>query len=138
MKKAQTWSLDLLIAVGLFMIIFVGAYVVINMNTKAPSQQEIAKEAEVLTTNALNPEEIGIIVGNEVDIERLNTIASINYSDLKNKLGIKSDFCIYFTDEFGNLVDISNETNRTKDGYIELYSIGGGDIIVGGKPCGQR
>ena len=49
----------------------------------------------------------------------------MDYNEVKDILGIKSDFCIYFEDVTGNLVRIDN-TN---------LGIGSDKIFINGEPC---
>ena len=55
----------------------------------------------------------------------------MNYRDLKGKLGIKNDFCIYFEDEDGNLVNISDLVG------IQVAGIGSPNATVSGMMCGN-
>ena len=57
--------------------------------------------------------------------EKVESLEEMNYDEIKSMLGIKSDFCIFFEDITGNLVNI----NDVKSG------IGSQKIHINGEPC---
>ena len=48
----------------------------------------------------------------------------MDYDDLKDSMNIKNEFCVYFEDENGNIVE-------------GIKTIGSDKIEVNGKPCGE-
>jgi len=50
----------------------------------------------------------------------------MEYDDVKESLGIKNDFCLYFEDEQGNIVQVDHISR----------GIGYNKIHVSGMPCG--
>ncbi|MEK6822353.1 MAG: hypothetical protein AABY13_00870, partial [Nanoarchaeota archaeon] len=46
------------------------------------------------------------ILRDHLDEARIVRLSKMNYTDVKRELGLVTDFCIYFTDERGNFVDI--------------------------------
>ena len=49
------------------------------------------------------------IKGTKIDDQKLGEALNLSYENLKQLLGIQSDFCIYFEDEKGNVVPIRNK-----------------------------
>tara|TARA_Y100000310_G_C20696041_1_gene825824 strand:- start:4296 stop:4499 length:204 start_codon:yes stop_codon:yes gene_type:complete len=66
-----------------------------------------------------------LISSNELTVEKVRSLDKMDYNEVKDILGIKSDFCIYFEDVTGNLVRIDN-TN---------LGIGSDKIFINGEPC---
>ena len=49
------------------------------------------------------------ITGTKIDDQKLGEALNLSYENMKQLLGIQSDFCIYFEDEKGNVVPIRNK-----------------------------
>ncbi len=115
MKTSQVWSMDIMIAI----VIFIGAIFVfysILSNKYSSKTDELQNDASIVLEN-LN------ITGNMTHVEEL---LKESYPDLKRKLRIKNEFCIFFEDDNGNIIYISQNQ----------AGIGSEKIKVSDVPCG--
>lgn len=126
--KAQSWSMDIALGIIVFISAFFIIYALLNENpdTKAGSLKEDAAIAAKQIASEETP--LGIIDGNEVNVGRLNELKNLSYDELKKKLRIDGDFCLYFEDEKGNIMLI-NESYK---------GIGSPKINLSGTPCSQK
>lgn len=131
--KAQTWSFDMLAAIAMFMVIFILFFSMLLYTGTKDTTQELSTDAELLTTAVEETQGFKFIENGKVNLEKLEEIRTKDYTQLKFDLGIDADFCIYFVDEEGNLVNINNDLGDPNP----QYTIGGGEITVGGTPCGE-
>ena len=129
-SNSQAWSIGIMLAV----VIFIGAVFVFFgiLNTKQGTKaDELRDEAiNALKAIASGDPDIGIIIDDEIDQEKLDVLLSTNYSIIKKKLRIKNDFCLYFEDENGDIIYINVSTSATHAG------IGSDKIKISGIPCG--
>ncbi len=100
------------------LIIFISALV---------KENDLDKEAEAILNGLTNSNEDSLAPDNVVREERLEKISGMSYSELKSSLNVENEFCIYFEDENGNLIEF-------KEG---LRSIGSDVIEINGVPCGR-
>ena len=130
MKKAQTWSLDVMVATGMFVIVIISFFYIIQLASETSKADELLKEGEDIQDILISskPEEsLSIIVGRIVDENKLNDLAKEDYENLKNQLGVRGDFCIHFEDDEGNIIYINKSTNRA--------GIGSSRVVIGGIAC---
>lgn len=112
-KKGQTWSVDLIVGVVIFLLIVVAVYTLITNNKEDDSELRIQNEQVVAGFDKKNNNSIGvpgIIDGENLNLNELLNLYSNsdNYSDFKEKLGIKSDFCIFILDDTGGIIEFDN------------------------------
>ena len=122
-SKSQTWSLDVLIAASVFIVGIIIFFYIITTSGDKGVTDILAAESELIPEHLISADEndaddITLVIGNKVDSERLKVLISMDYNQLKSKLGIKSDFCIHFEDEDGNIIDLDDRPDRIQ------YSIG--------------
>ncbi len=129
-KKGQTWSLDLIIGVVLFLLLLVIVYSLLS--TKPTQETVLRSDADKILTrldSVNNPAEKlpKVISGNDISSEELAVLYSMSYDELKAEFGAKGEFCIVVVDDFDSLVQVNNS-----------YSIGtGSDLLIGeGIYCG--
>jgi hypothetical protein len=128
MERGQVWSVDVLLGVVIFVSVILIFYV-----TMSNRQKVDVKELQV-ETNSLKAElekngELGFIDNGAVNETKLLSFlqnVSYNYTAVKDKLGIKGDFCIFYADADGNLVPI---------GPNKQVGVGSGDISISNYPC---
>ena len=130
-SKAQTISTDVMIAIAIFLIVM-AFFLVIGSNL-FPEIRNLDSEAEKLqsavsTSTKTSP---ALIEGAKVNEEAISEFFDKGYEDLKNDLGMRADFCIYFEDGQGNAVFLLNDTGSN----LEVYGIGAEQISVAGNPC---
>ena len=103
-------------------------YALINSNpdTKAGSLKE---EATIIIKQVGSGGSlIRVIDNNEINLTKAGALKNLDYDQLKKKLRIEGDFCIYLEDKQGNLVLINNS----------YKGIGTPNIALGGTPCSQK
>ncbi len=122
-KKAQSWSLESYVAIGIFLFAIIFFYALITL--KAPSET-LKDEAKSAANNLLAEE---IFKDNVISYSEAQQIANWSCSDLKSMLKTDKDVCIYFTDNEGNLIPIKTDP--------VVYSIGCSGVNVSGRPCGS-
>ncbi|MBU1205246.1 MAG: hypothetical protein KKA61_00115 [Nanoarchaeota archaeon] len=125
MKRAQTWSLDVMVAVGIFIVVVILFFYIINQGSKTSKTEELTAEGETVTdimTSSGPEENISVVVENIVEQGKVEELANKSYDELKQELGIKGDFYIHFEDEDGNIIYIDEEEN--------IVGIGSDKVII--------
>jgi len=117
-NKKVTW---LILGTTFILLLFV------LVNTQ---DQTIKKEQEI-TETFLDGNFQSLIINGEIDEKRLMELKDQSFEEMKDMLGVKRNFCIYFEDEDGNLVTINNPD----DPQVPIHGIGSSDITIGGKAC---
>ena len=108
MKKSQTWSLDIIIAVSVFLIAFTLFYMLISQKPADEVVTVLTEESQVVVKSLESEQqETSFIKGNELDEDALEEFKDLDYEKTKAALGIKSDYCIHFEDEEGNIINVS-------------------------------
>ncbi|MBI5392671.1 hypothetical protein HZA96_02270 [Candidatus Woesearchaeota archaeon] len=104
-KKAQTWSLEVFMAMMIFLIATVMFYAVIFT---APKHKELTKEAELITKSIDTNElfEDGMLTQEEAE-----KLSGKTCNELKQMVNTNKKICIYFKDQSGNIVPLSAEYN---------------------------
>lgn len=134
--KAQIFSMDTIIGVVIFLVIFAIFFGVLSKNMQRDQKEALNEEARVivnrLTQQDLNPggqKDISIIKDGVLMETDLIDFANKNYSEIKALLGVKGDFCIFFEDSQGNVMNLSNLT------AIQTLGFGSDEIFISGFPC---
>lgn len=123
-KKAQAWSVDIALAVVIFLVAFIIFYTTLGpkSDTKVKGLQ---KEGAVVIKQLVSGESsIRIVENNKIDINKLK---ELSYEELKRELRAEGDFCIYIEDEKGNVVQIASG----------VYGRGSPSIEVSGNVCSK-
>ena len=125
MKKSQSWSIDIALAAIIFIVAFFVFYSLLNANTNAKASN-LKDEAYVVVNQITNEDSlVNVVDGNEVSVNKLNELKDMGYDELKKRLRVDGDFCIYMEDSDGNVILIDN-----------TYSgIGAPTIQLRGTPC---
>ena len=127
-KKSQSWSIDIILGVIIFMAAFFIFFALLNANPAAKANNLQEEAAIVIKQVVAEGSPLGVISNNEVDISKLNDLKNLSYDELKRRLRIEGDFCIYFEDDKGNIVLINNS----------YKGIGASSINLSGTPCSQK
>ncbi|MBS3105037.1 hypothetical protein J4234_02160 [Candidatus Woesearchaeota archaeon] len=127
-SKSQSWSIDIALGVVVFMAAFFIVYSLLNSNPNEKASN-LEEEASIIIKQVGSEDsQIRIIDHNEVNISKANELKNLSYNELKRRLRIESDFCIYFEDDKGYLVIINNS----------YKGIGAPIINLSGTPCSQK
>jgi len=93
---SQAWSMDVMIAI----VIFIGAisiFYLIFVSKPENKIKTLENDASKVLEN-LNISE---------NISQINELLQENYTDLKRKLRVENEFCIYFEDTDSNIINVS-------------------------------
>ncbi|MBU1199115.1 MAG: hypothetical protein KKF46_03765 [Nanoarchaeota archaeon] len=127
MGRGQVWSVDVLLAVVIFVSIILVFYVTMGARQNK-GLKDLESEAESLKIELEKNHEIGFLQADVIDKTKFDAFVlnvSDNYEEIKNQLGIRGHFCIFFEDAEGNIIMIGQKTG-----------IGSPNVTVGGTPCG--
>lgn len=126
--KAQSWSIDVILGVLVFMAAFFVFYAVLNTNQGA-KVGDLKRDASVIVKEISSGDSLlSIIDGNEINVSKVNDLKNLSYEELKRRLRIENDFCLYFEDDKGYIVIINNS----------YKGVGASSINLSGTPCSQK
>ena len=111
----------------LWLVLVVAIVIVVTSLLTPQSDEGLQEEAETILDELTNGDEHTFAVNGVFQEEILAKISGMSYKELKDSLNVENDFCIYFEDGGGNLVEV-------KDG---LRSVGSDAIVIDGRPCGE-
>ena len=115
--------LDFNTAILLLLIISIFIIIKAALNPQIPNLEQ---EANIVLAKLTDGnEDISLLSSDQINIEKLKMLNNMEYDDVKNTLGVKSDFCIYFEDATGDIVRIDNLSP----------GIGSDKISINGEPC---
>ncbi|MBA3063919.1 hypothetical protein FP803_00605 [Candidatus Woesearchaeota archaeon] len=120
MKKAQTWSLDVMIAIFIFIVVIIGFFYIIDMSSKPNKAEKLKEEGETVPDILISSgtgENQTAVLEKKVDEGKIDELVEKSktkegYENLKKELGIDGEFYIHFEDDDGNIIYI-NESAGT-------------------------
>lgn len=124
--KSQAFSMDIMIAVIIFMGTIFIFYSIISGGEESKID-ELEDDASIVMENiATEDSAVRITEGIAIDEEKLEELLGMDYSEIKKKLRVENDFCIFLEDGEGNII------------YLEAGQpgIGSDKIKVSDVPCG--
>lgn len=131
--RGQSWSLDIILAVVIFVLI-VGIFYTVLSSNKKDKTQELSLESKTVVSNldAANAQisNLTIINAGEINTEALQKLYQSDYTALKKELGIKGEFCIYLVDQYGRIITVNTTSG-------DIGSFGNPDFILNKKSCGS-
>lgn len=126
MKSSQAISMDIMIAIVVFIVAIFLFYAIFNSNQEITAE-ELEKDAvKVLKNIASENPDVGIVEGIEVDEVKLQNLLGESYNVIKAKIRAEKDFCIFLEDENGDIIYISPGQP----------GIGSNKIRISDVPCG--
>jgi hypothetical protein len=136
MERGQAWSMDLIFGVLIFMLAIGVIYAMLTYKAKE-NTEPLRIESEVIsqrltanqTTDALFP----IAPHNTLDEDKLGKLTDLDYEELRQRLGVQREFCIYLHDEQGNLIYIQDSLGNRYTGIGSAT----GELNLSGKECGK-
>jgi len=135
--QGQSWSLDIILAFVIFVLIIGIFYALLSNNNSGSKTQNLVLESGTVVNNldAANGQNtsLTIIEKGSIDPEKLKTLYTSDYSTIKRQLGIKGEFCIYAVRQDGSLVTIIDPTTG-----ISIGGFGNGNYSVNDAPCGYN
>lgn len=126
-KKGQAWSMDISLAVVLFIVAFFIIYAIVSGNTDGTEETEsMSKQGEEILEKLLSEDsDLSVVSNGEINETKMENLLSQDYSDLKKEAGISDEFCVYLEDEDGNIIPIQSSAG-----------IGWEEINLSDNPCG--
>ena len=107
-------------------LLLILSLIVISITVFTSQKNELSGEAEiVLSTLTDGNTKVSLTESDELIEEKIKNLDQMDYDEIKNIIGVKNDFCIFFEDSSGNLVKIDD---------INPY-IGSNKIYINGDSC---
>jgi hypothetical protein len=133
--QGQSWSLDIILAFVVFVLIIGIFYALVN-NNKKDQTQDLTLESNTIASNldsanGQTGSNLTIIDKGNVDDAKLKELYGSDYNNIKRQLGIKGEFCIYLIDQNGMLIAINSSSGK------QIGSFGNGNYTVNDNPCGS-
>jgi hypothetical protein len=117
--------MDITLAVVIFIVSFFIIYGLIT-NKVTNNISTLNEEAEIISKEATSQDSrLSLTNGDSLNETKVKDLVVQNYSEIKKRLRIKNDFCIYFEDAEGNILRIQN-----------VSGIGSSEINISGIECG--
>ncbi len=108
-KKRRDTTNDSTILI-LFLVLLL--FIIYFFGNSRVHETSVSQAQEILLSNLIAQDEKedgpAIVVGNTVDDARVKKLASRDYSEIKNSMGVAAEFVIYFEDAEGNVVEVAN------------------------------
>lgn len=125
-QKAQSWSIDLVLAVVIFGFIAVSITSFALLNE--PDVDMLQREAQLIDSRLdVNVASCNATIQDgKINSTNIDCLYNLNYEDIKESFRVRGDFCIFIEDEEGSVILISNQT-----------SVGKETLRIGGIPCNQ-
>ncbi len=136
-KRGQVWSMDLIIAVLIFLIVAGLFYSLLNMKMKE-GKGSLQAESQTIASKLLKDRTRNLKITekrNKISEDKLKQLTDEDYEKLKKDLGVNNEFCIFFENQDGEIKPINNSENE------EVTGIGSarGDLnLTEGTPCGAK
>jgi len=124
--QGQSWSLDIILAFVIFVLI-IGIFYALLSNNKKDDTNDLTLESGTVINNldSANGQNttLTIIDKGNLDRNKAEILYASDYETLKKQLGIKGEFCIYIVDQegvyseingvhaFGNCTYVENDTS---------------------------
>jgi hypothetical protein len=139
--KAQIFSLDTIVGVVIFLVIFTIFFAVLSRNAQDDTTSVLSEEAELLVNKLTKNDpalidserDINIVEDGNLNDKKIDDLVGKDYEELKSLLGVKGDFCIYFEDENGNIINMSAELQDPE--IADRLGFGSEDVLINGLPC---
>lgn len=127
-RKGQNWSLEVIVALSLFLIVFSGLFLLFGSGTDSGIAQ-LQSRAERFLSSIITSQsdETGLGRRNVVDSDRLLELSTKDFDVLQEELGIYEDFCIIIETADGRIKTIGGKRG-----------IGSERIEIDGFPCGAK
>jgi len=139
-KKAQTWSVDLIVGVVIFLLVVVAMYAILTKDSNDDLElrsQIDAVAAGFDTKNNGTTNVPGILNDEEIDVNAIKELYAqgASYGEIKKRLGITSEFCIMILDDTGGIIEINDSAG---DSRLSFGNETQGLTIAEGRVCGDK
>jgi len=128
MKTSQAFSMDIMIAIAIFIGTSFVFYSILS-EKQDNKVEDLEEDASKVLKNIVSEDSgVGIVNGVEVNAEKLEALLGMEYEDIKKKIRIKNEFCIFLEDEDGNVIYITTSPDQP--------GVGSDKINISDIPCG--
>ena len=125
--KSQAFSMDIMLAVVIFIGTIFVFYSILSGGDDESKITDLEDEASTVLGNIATEDSDVRITETEgiaVDEAKLEDLLEMEYSEIKKKIRVKNEFCIYLEDDEGNVIPIQDQSG-----------VGSGKIKIGGEGC---
>ncbi len=134
-RRGQVWSMDLIIAVVVFLLA-IGVFYFFTQSRTNEDTSKLYVESQLIANKLTGDEQGSITNGTLINDDKLNDlIDDYTYDELKELLGIHDDFCIVLQDQDGNIILIGNSSTGNRVGlgkdHLDLTIEGVGTYSCG-------
>lgn len=131
-KKAQAWSIDLIIGLLVFIMIIMIFYTLVGSKDES-TIRDYSEKAELVASRLYEEGLVDADTGIFND-EKFLELASEDYDSLKERLGIVGEFCLFVetNDDPPQIKFISSESGEIWTG------IGSSELQIGDFQCGVQ
>jgi len=112
MKKSQAWSMDIMIALVIFIGVIFVFYSILSTNGDNKIK-ELKDDALIVAEN----------IDLTMDSSQIEELLGEDYLELKKKLRVKNEFCIFLEDEEGNVIYLSQDRPGIGSGKIKISEV---------------
>ena len=129
-RKAQTWTTDALIAVGIFVVVLIVFFSFTGRTSQTKKVEDLGRVGEQIPlqlSSRQNISNLTFIEGTKINSGRLATFSNKSYEEIKRELGVSAEFCIHLEDGEGNIVFVNSS----------MAGIGSGRASISGYTCGD-
>ena len=126
-KKSQSWSIDIILAVIVFMGSFFLFYALLSEGPEEKAKSLRNDASIVMKQVSSEGVPLNFLYRQQVNASRMNELKNLSYDELKRMLRIEGDFCIYLEDEVGYVIVINNS----------YKGIGSPNINISKTPCNE-
>ncbi len=119
--KSQTWSLDLMLGVAIFLALAVIFVFLLFTQTDEFLLREDADKIYSQFDLRTNPDGLGLFEGGSISREALEKLfIETQYDQIRNELGITGEFCIVLVDNTDGLIKIGDKYGFGSGEDIEI------------------
>lgn len=130
MRKAQAWSIDLIIAVVIFVLVIMIFYTLLVREPKA-DVKTLQKESRIIAdkiSDTNSASDCAFLDGKDIDTNKMKSCFNLTSPrQFKDENNINSRFCIFMVDQNGKLISVDGRM-----GY------GDPELNLSGTMCGER
>lgn len=142
-NKAQVLSMDLLLGLTVFIVIFIAIFGFLNYIAADSIPIQIKEESELILSSIESQNSpLGFIENNQINKAKLDTISNPqSYENLKAVIGTKYNFCIFLEDENGNLLNLNGDIADLENDQVGIgdSSLTDADNLkINYVPCGKQ
>lgn len=126
-KNAQAWSIDMIIAVVIFVLMISVLYTVLNREARVDLiDLQVDANNGISRLSDKEAETCNFLDGQTVNVTQLEACFNQDPDTIRQQLGIENKFCLYLEDKEGRVIYISDRPGA-----------GDNELIIGPTPCGQ-